>query len=213
MEKGNHGVKEKSDEMLVEEFVKGGSKPAFGELYYRYKDKVFNTAFRIVGDYEGARDVAHDVFLKVYMEAPGFLFKSSFSSWLYKIAANRSLDEARRNKRRKVHLSSDDVTDNIPSRRAADQPENVAIGKEAQVELGKALETLSPKLRTVITLRYFEGLSYEQIAEIIERPVGTVKSRLRRAHRRLGEALGERKIRAIAEEEDDGLRDDSGADA
>lgn len=200
-------VSERTDESLVEEFVKTGSRGAFAELYYRYKDKVFNTAYRIVGDYEGARDVVHDVFLKVYVEAPGFLFKSSFSSWLYRITANRSLDEARRNKRRQTHVSSEDVTEHLPSTRSYDHPEAVALGHEAEGELTRALDTLSPKLRTVITLRYFEALSYEEIAEIIQRPVGTVKSRLRRAHRRLAATLGDRKQKILPEDKDDGLRD------
>ena len=87
-------VSERTDESLVREFVRENARGAFAELYYRYKDKAFNTAFRITGDYEGARDVVHDVFLKVYVEAPSFRFKASFSSWLYRIVVNRSLDEA-----------------------------------------------------------------------------------------------------------------------
>ncbi len=205
-------VAEATDEALVKEFVRTGSKGAFAELYYRYKDKAFNTAYRIVGDYEGARDVVHDVFLKVYVEAPGFLFKSSFSSWLYRIVVNRSLDEARRQKRRKLHLSTDAMTDDILDRNDAEQPEQAALGREAEVELAKAVAKLSPKLKAVITLRYFEGLSYEQVAEIIERPVGTVKSRLRRAHRKLGETLGEKGYRRTLEA-DYGLLDISGANA
>jgi RNA polymerase sigma-70 factor, ECF subfamily len=182
-------VSDSSDENLVREFVKTGSRAAFSQLYYRYKDKVFNTAYRIVGEYEGARDVAHDVFLKVYVEAPGFMFKASFSSWLYRIAVNRSLDEARRIKRRKPTFSFDALPRELPSGRDSDLPESSVIGKEAGIEFAEALAALSPKLRTVITLRYFEGLTYEQIAEVIGRPIGTVKSRLRRAHRRLGDKL------------------------
>lgn len=200
------------DEALVREFVRSGSRGAFAELYYRYKDKAYNTAFRIVGDQEGARDVVHDVFLKVYVEVPGFQFKSSFSSWLYRIVVNRSLDEARRLKRRKQHLSTESMGDEIQSRSATDQPEQAALGREAEAALAVALAALSPKLKTVITLRYFEGLSYEQIAEIIARPVGTVKSRLRRAHRKLGETLGQKGYKEAPEGEY-GLLDITGADA
>lgn len=200
------------DESLVREFVKTGSRGAFAELYYRYKDKAFNTAYRIVGDYEGARDVVHDVFLKVYVEAPGFQFKSSFSSWLYRIVVNRSLDEARRLKRRKSQVSAEAMTDDLLSGRSGEQPERAALGREAERELAHALTRLSPKLKTVVTLRYFEGLSYEQIAEIIQRPVGTVKSRLRRAHRRLGEALGQRGYTGVPET-GYGLLDITGANA
>jgi len=201
-----------SDEHLLDEFVRTGSRGAFAELYYRYKDKAFNTAYRIVGDYEGALDVVHDVFLKVYVEAPGFLFKSSFSSWLYRIVVNRSLDEARRQKRRRRHISPDAVTDDVPSKRSDDSPDSAVLGREADGELAKAVSALSPKLKAVVTLRYFEGLSYEQIAEIINRPVGTVKSRLRRAHRKLGETL-EAKGRKRGAKQKHGLLDVTGADA
>jgi len=181
-------VSDSTDEALVREFVRTGSRAAFSQLYYRYKDKVFNTAYRIVGEYEGARDVAHDVFLKVYVEAPGFMFKASFSSWLYRIAVNRSLDEARRAKRRRTS-SVDALPGELASGRDSDLPESSVIGKEAGAEFAEALSALSPKLRTVITLRYFEGLTYEQIAEVLGRPIGTVKSRLRRAHHKLGDKL------------------------
>lgn len=178
------------DEALVEEFVRTGSRGAFAELYYRYKDKAFNTAYRVVGDYEGARDVVHDVFLKIYVEAPGFKFRSSFSSWLYRIVVNRSLDEARRQKRRRQQLSTDVMGDTILSKDEGCQPDRAAVEHEAERDIAAALARLSPKLKIVITLRYFEGLTYEQVAEVIERPVGTVKSRLRRAHAKLGRLLG-----------------------
>jgi RNA polymerase sigma-70 factor (ECF subfamily) len=210
--KGDHLMAQQTDEALVREFVSEGSKGAYSELYYRYKDKAFNSAYRIVGDYEGARDVVHDVFLKIYVEAPGFRHKSSFSSWLYRIVVNRSLDEARRVKRRKSHISTEALGDNIASANATEQPERAALGREAEAELGAALVKLSPKLKAVITLRYFEGLSYEEVAEIIERPVGTVKSRLRRAHRRLARVLGDRGY-ARAPEGEYGLLDISGANA
>jgi RNA polymerase sigma-70 factor (ECF subfamily) len=210
-EKGNSQVVD-SDETLVQEFVRTGSRGAFAELYYRYKDKAFNTAFRIVGDFEGARDVVHDVFLKVYVEAPGFLFKSSFSSWFYRIVVNRSLDEARRLKRRKMHLSTESMTEELLSRNETEYPERAALGREAERELAKAVAGLSPKLKAVITLRYFEALTYEQIADIINRPVGTVKSRLRRAHKKLGEAMGDKGYRQASEGEY-GLLDITGSNA
>lgn len=198
-------MKDITDEDLVREFVRTGSRGAFAELYDRYKDKIFNTSYRIVGDYEGARDVAHDVFVKVHVEAKGFRFRSSFSSWIYRISVNRSLDEARRNKRRRSQASMDAMNVDLPSRRRRDHPDRVAIENEMERELLRALDLLSPKLRTVIVLRYFEALSYEQVAEIIARPVGTVKSRLRRAHRRLEKLLGERGYERIRENRD-GLR-------
>ena len=120
-------MKDETDEDLVVEFVRTGSRGAFAEIYGRYKDKVFNTAYRIVGDYEGARDVAHDVFVKVYVEARGFRFRSSFSSWIYRIAINRSLDESRRNKRRRSHTSMDAMGEELPSHSRRDQPDSVAM--------------------------------------------------------------------------------------
>jgi len=205
-------MKDRTDEDLVKHFVGTGAREAFGELYYRYKDKVFNTAYRIVGDYERARDVSHDVFLKVHTDAGGFRFKSSFSSWIYRITVNRSLDESRRARRRKGDVSMDAMAGELSSRRRADRPEDAALDHESQSELLAALERLSPKLKAVIVLRYFEGLSYEQIAEVIEHPVGTVKSRLRRAHRKLA-ALLERRGYDVARGVRNGLRKGKGTDA
>jgi len=193
-------MSEKTDESLVREYVATGSRGAFSELYDRYKDKVFNTAYRIVGDYGGARDVAHDVFLKVYLEAASFRFKASFSSWIYRITVNRSLDEARRARRRRSHASMDAVGHRLESRRPGDHPHEVAVDREREARLLEALDELSPKLRTVIALRYFEMLSYNEIAEIIARPLGTVKSRLRRAHGKLGELLEHRGFERVREE-------------
>lgn len=211
-EKGSSELSGQSDEALVREFVRENSRGAFAELYYRYKDKAFNTAYRIVGDYEAARDVVHDVFLKIHMEAPGFQFRSSFSSWLYRIVVNRSLDETKRIKRRKAEVSTDTVKDSLISVNEMEQPESAALEQEAEGQLAVALERLSPKLKTVITLRYFEGLTYEQIAEIMQRPVGTVKSRLRRAHRGLARALMEKGPKGVREG-GYGLFDVSGANA
>jgi RNA polymerase sigma-70 factor (ECF subfamily) len=199
-----NNVTEETDERLATAFVGTGSREAFEELYYRYKDKVFNTAFRIVGEYEAARDVSHDVFLKVYVDLRAFRHKASFSSWLYRIAVNRSLDEARRVKRRRGQASGDAILESLSSGRDSDLPESRVLGREETEAVMEALDRLTPKLRTVVTLRYFEGLSYEQVADIIGRPVGTVKSRLRRAHRRLGETLGPYEKTA---EDRDGLRD------
>ncbi len=194
-----------SDEQLLRDFLATGSRGAFGELYNRYRDKIYNTAFRIVGDSEGARDVAHDVFLKVYVEARSFAFRSSFSSWIYRITVNRSLDEARRSKRRRSQASMDALGEQVSSPSDSDNPKVVALERETEAELLKALEMLSPKLKAVITLRYFESMSYEQVAEIIARPVGTVKSRLRRAHRRLGQLMTDRGY-GPSREDGDGLR-------
>lgn len=198
-------MSETSDEQLLRDFLATGSRGAFGELYSRYRDKIYNTAFRIVGDSEGARDVAHDVFLKVYVEARSFAFRSSFSSWIYRITVNRSLDEARRSKRRRSQASMDALGEQVSSPSDSDNPKVVALEREMEAELLKALEMLSPKLKAVITLRYFESMSYEQVAEIIARPVGTVKSRLRRAHRRLGQLMADRGY-GPSREDGDGLR-------
>lgn len=187
-------MQETTDEKLIREFVDSGSRLAYGELYNRYKDKVFNTAYRIVGNWEGARDVAHDVFLKIHREAAGFRFKASFSSWIYRIAVNRSLDEVRRARRRRTQSLSDSVRNRLASTDKHYNPHASAVERETEEIVAESLEKLSPKLRTVITLRYFEMLSYKEIAEIIERPLGTVKSRLRRGHRTLGRLLRGRKF-------------------
>lgn len=167
-----------SDEDLVKRVLQG-DKDAFRDLYEKYKDKVFATVFRIVGTHEEAVDVAQDVFVKVYHDLEQFKFASKFSTWLYRVAVNFSINrvnERERHSRIEVGLA-----------RERDQASGIRDERDELVQ--KAIMDLNPKLRAVVVLRYLQGLSYDEIAQVLDLSIGTVKSRLHLAHEALRDVL------------------------
>ena len=170
------------------------SRRALGALFERHSEAVFNVAWRVSGDWNAAHDVTQDVFLSLPERCASFRGEASLSSWLYRIAVNRAIDLKRRDQRRPaVRLGSlhDDALQGARTplgedRRPAEPPEQ---GPEER-RVAEALRSLSPKLRAIAVLRYVEGLSYEQLAEVVGCSIGTVKSRLNRAHAALARRLG-----------------------
>lgn len=183
-------AEEEEDLRLIERVLREGTPEAFRPIYERYKDRVYNTAYRITGDPGLAQDVTHDVFVLVYERLGQFRRRSRFSSWLYRVAVNRATDVARRRAlERRLFAGRLDGPSVGASVSPPGSPTRRAEQNELAEEVVKAVEELSLKLRTVVVLRHFEGLSYQEIAEVIGHSVGTVKSRLSRAHRRLAERL------------------------
>ena len=179
---------ETEDLVYVERVLREGTPEALRPLYERYKDKVYNTAYRITGDASLAEDVAHDVFLLVYERLGQFRRKSRFSSWLYRVTVNRATDAVRRRQRERWLFRGrvgEDAEEGEVLATVERTPERAVESAELADAVARALGGLSLKLRTVVVLRYFEGLRYEEIAEVIGRSVGTVKSRLSRAHGKL----------------------------
>ena len=154
--------------MDVIERSRRGDPDSFAELYRQYKNLVFKTAYLILGDPADAEDVLQDVFVKLASALPGFdPRRASFSTWLYRITVNHCL-----NQRRKIRpdaAASVESAHSLESQVAAD------------LDLARALSALSDKLRAAVVLRYYAGLAYDQIAEVLNVPVGTVKSRLNQA--------------------------------
>lgn len=157
--------------------------PAFRELYERYGERIFNLAWRILGDEHAAADATQEAFLAVFRTIGKFQHESRFFTWLYRIAVNVAIDRRRR-RRRLERLDGGD--EERPDR----EPEDTSVPtEEERIErehleriVEKALRNLSPKLRTIVVLRYVEGLSYPELAEVLGCSLGTVKSRLNRAH-------------------------------
>lgn len=179
---------ETEDLVYVERVLREGTPEALRPLYERYRDKVYNTAYRITGDASLAEDVAHDVFLLVYERLGQFRRKSRFSSWLYRVTVNRATDAVRRRQRERWLFRGrvgEDAEEGEVLATVERTPERAVESAELADAVARALGGLSLKLRTVVVLRYFEGLRYEEIAEVIGRSVGTVKSRLSRAHGKL----------------------------
>lgn len=181
------------DQALLERWRNGNpadKRAAFDELYRRYHQKVFSTARHVTGDPTAAADVTQDTFIQVFEKFDTFESRSSFSSWLYRIAINFAGEHRRRHRKNPMSLSvpqakgGGTVEDSVPSledRLKRPGPE----ADERSSEVQDALLQLSSKLRTVVVLRYIEGLSYEEVAEVLNCSVGTVKSRLNRAHEAL----------------------------
>jgi RNA polymerase sigma-70 factor (ECF subfamily) len=166
---------------LVKRFKEEKSLEAFRDLYERYKNKVFGTAFGICGDFAEAADISQEAFFLVHSKIERFSFKSRFSTWVYRLTVNVALEKAR--SRKKV-LSISEMDEEVLKDTGEGVLEAMERGEKTSL-VNTALGHLSPKLRTIIVLRYFQGLTYEEIAHILKISMGTVKSRLFRAHREL----------------------------
>jgi RNA polymerase sigma-70 factor, ECF subfamily len=161
-----------------------GDREAFRALFESYKDHVYGIALSFfAGDEAAARDAAQEVFVRLLTRIGDFQGKSLFSTWLYRLVANTCIDEHRR-RRRFVAL------DENPEPAAQTQdPEDRWHRRQIGRGVRRALAGLSPKLRIVLVLKYFEELSYEEIAGALGCSVGTVSSRLHRGHRQLERRL------------------------
>jgi RNA polymerase sigma-70 factor, ECF subfamily len=175
---------------LNEELVRacqGRNAEAQRELYECYKRQVHSLAIYMVGDPAMAEDLTQEIFLKVFRDLHSFRFESSFSSWLYRLATNTCLNALRnRHSRREVDI---DAVAGTPVLDSGDSLDQQRMDQQVRQAVEKAILSLKPALRAVVVLRYIENLSYSEIAEILSCSVGTVASRLSRAHRLLAVRL------------------------
>lgn len=165
--------------------AKAGDRVAFDRLVDLYQDKVYNFVARMVGDSSEAEDIAQEAFVKAFRNLPSFRGAASFQTWLYRIANNLTIDSVRRRQRRDNTFSLDAPLENDESQVARELEDVSVTGPSGRLETAelqrvvhKAIRELSPKLRTVVVLYELQGLSYEEIADILRVPLGTVKSRL-----------------------------------
>src|SRR5215510_7761516 len=183
---------EVSDLMLVER-VQGGEAGAFDYLVLRYQHKVLKLIMRYVRDPVEAEDVAQEAFLKAYRALPSFRGDSAFYTWLYRIAINTAKNALVSSRRRPVDYDLDlqdpEQYDMQARLKDAETPEGVLLTEEIREVVEKAMEQLPEDLRTAIVLRELEGLSYEEIAEAMDCPVGTVRSRIFRAREAIDKKL------------------------
>ena len=169
---------------------------AFNEIVTRYKNKVYNYISRMVGAGTDAEDLTQDTFVRAYLNIKSFQSRASLNTWLFRIATNTCIDFARKNRKVKALttsiMQSDDEDDGEVERDVPDSrfdPQSLFLNKELGVQLDQALKALPEKLRTVVLLHDIEGLAYEEIAQVVECPLGTVKSRLFNARAALRERL------------------------
>jgi RNA polymerase sigma-70 factor, ECF subfamily len=155
-------------------------------LFEAYKDRVFSIAFYSLGDETAAHDVSQQIFLKLMTRIGQFRGDSEFTTWLYRLVVNSCLDE-RRKGRRFVAVSEFDLMSLTDDRRSQ---ESGYARREIADSVRKEIGGLKPKMRLPILLKYVEGLSYAEIAEVLGCSKGTVASRLNRAHKALAKRLG-----------------------
>lgn len=158
-----------------------GERRAFDELVERYEARIYNLALRVTGNRADALDAAQSTFLKAYLNLHRFDVARPFFSWIYRIGMNESLD-AVRERRRFVELDPEWAS-------AAASPEQESAAHEAGHEIQAAVQELPPEQRAVIVLRHFHGLSYQEMSEIVDVPVKTIKSRLFEARSTLRDRL------------------------
>ena len=168
---------------------------ALGLLYERYSRRIFNVAYRVLGDWDAAQDVTQEVFLHLSRRIATVRGDAGLTSWLYRITVNRAIDARHREKRRPAWRMGDSVLEGDVKRPrgddAVEDPDAGRVRDALAVEVERSLGRLSPKLRAILVLRYLEGLSYEELSEVLACSMGTVKSRLNRAHTAMREAMEE----------------------
>ena len=175
--------------------ARAGDSVAFEQIVEYYKHRIYNYVLRMVGDHDTAEDIAQETFIRAHSSLAGFRGASSLQTWLYRIASNLAIDSMRRRKHRYSSYSLDEpvsTSDTEVSRDIEDEgpgPERQLLTRQVQQEVTEAIARLSPKLRTVVILYELQGMSYDEIAEIVGAPLGTIKSRLFNAREQLKDLL------------------------
>jgi RNA polymerase sigma-70 factor (ECF subfamily) len=166
--------------------AQGGDMQAYEELVRRYQDLAFRCAFLVVGNAEDANDVTQDAFVRAFAALPRFRADAAIRPWLLAIVSNQARNHRRSRRRREglaLRAGEEAPRQDVPS------PEESVLGRERRAELLAAIEGLREEDRQVITLRWFAELTEAEMAALLQRPSGTIKSRLSRAMRRLRAAL------------------------
>jgi RNA polymerase sigma-70 factor, ECF subfamily len=163
------------DEHQLIALVKAGDQSAFAQIVSAYKDRIVNFLYQLTGDYQRAVDLSQETFLRVYFKADKYRPIAPLSSWIYAIAANLGKTDIK--KRKRMALVS---LDDLPPTVMVSTPSGDASTSGLSTNLKEALDALHPRYRIPIVLKDIEGYSQEEIARIIDRPVGTVKARISR---------------------------------
>lgn len=186
-----------SDHELIAQ-VLAGSNEAFRGLIEKYQDRVFNLLVRILRNPETARDLAQETFLKAFLSLEQYREEFKFSNWLLKIAQNIAFSHLRHVgvERERLTLDGEDGpgAELIPDSAPLADPAALVEEREVGGLVSRAIETMAEKYRLVLTLRHTEGMAYQDIAEVLAIPLGTVKFRLHQAYKLLNEKLQRHKI-------------------
>lgn len=183
----------KEQELALIQEALNGSQKAYTELTERHKTAVFHIIFKIVKDAETANDLAQETFMKAFASLASYRSEYRFSTWLYKIAANCSIDFLRKKRINALSLDQQletkdgSVTLEVPDH--SFNPEQELVRKQQRFSIEEAIQSLPDKYREVIIYRHKDDKSYEEIADLLDIPVGTVKARIFRARELLKKKL------------------------
>ena len=190
IDKTKNKNKKYSDEELILQFQKGNER-AYLEIVNRYKDRLLNFVFGYVHSRESAEDIVQDTFLKLYTSANMYKEIAKFSTWIFTIAANLAKTELRKRKRKKVFSITDMGFDNkdFEIHSESDIPEKNITSKHQIEYIFKAIHQLEEPFKTTLILRDIQELSYEEVSNIVDVSIGTVKSRINRGRLKLQKLL------------------------
>lgn len=172
------------DEQELVRQIQEGDEMAFTELVRIYKDRIVNFLCKLTGDYQKAVDLSQETFMRVYFKAHQYKPVAPFSSWIYTIASNLAKTEMKK-MRKFSFVSLDDVQNNLPIEAYAKNPSESGMISN----LKKALNSLHPRYKIPVILKDIEGFSQEEIAQILKRPLGTIKARINRGRNYLKKEL------------------------
>ena len=187
------------DRELIARFVGDGDQSAFDQLVGKYSSRAYQIAYGILNNREDAEEVAQDVFLRIFRALPKFRGDSEFSTWMYRIVINLSRNKLRWNKIRGAGFSlsldapventkgDGELTIELPDERMT--PDQESLYNELKEKTSKAMNQLQDSYREAVTLRNVQGLSYEEIADILGCKVGTIKSRIARGREEIRNSL------------------------
>ncbi len=177
------------DEMQLVQASQQGNQDAFALLVQRHQRFVFNLSFRILQDYEDARESTQEAFLLAWQGLPSFRGEARFATWLYRIAYHCCLRQIERRKQEQALQTVMEAEQTLKGRKPERQVEEILEQRERQAVVREEMERLPTRYRMVLILRHLQEMSYEEIAEVLTLPVGTVKTRLFRARNLLKERL------------------------
>jgi len=189
---GTPGLADVDERVLIER-CRAGDVAAFEPLVEKYRQRVWRLAFQVLRDREEAWDCTQDAFVRAFQSLASFRGQSAFYTWLFRIAMNVATDRLRARGAQARAFGTQPVPAEEWERTAPDpgaRPDQAALGAERRLHIRRALDTLPPNARTIIMLSDVEGLSYREIADVLNCPIGTVMSRLHNARKRLRSALG-----------------------
>ncbi len=181
-------------ETRLAKLARNGDRGAFADLVELYKDKIFHLAYRMLNNTHEAEDAVQETFLRVYMNLDRYDENQKFSTWIFRIGTNLCIDRLRKRKKKTYSLDAEmpdgegnDFYSMLPGHE--DTPEKQVILSETQQQIRKAIDTLPEKYKSVVILRYLHDLSLQEIGEVLDMPVTTVKTRVHRGREYLRKKL------------------------